>query len=206
MKQIPRNLLALSSFGFSLDHLCFSLSLAFFAIPLQSSGHQWSGMDVACRFVSPPPDHISPSGGSSLYIVNWVKPVQESDKSLDPSIFQQSSMRLSCKTSKFVCISVEDGTILLSASKIWLWVQRDGGTWSFLNWTQNHFLLHQHPDLSLEAVEVETLLILPENLFDLLLELDGPVSNGCSQFLISSNKTHPSICDWKYEFSIFIVK
>ena len=30
--------------------------------------------------------------------------------------------------------------------------------------------------MSLEVVEVETLLILPENFFDLLLELGGPVS------------------------------
>ena len=40
---------------------------------------------------------------------------------------------------------------------------------------QNNFLLHRHPDMSLEVVE-ETLLILLENLFDLLLDLGGPVS------------------------------
>ena len=107
MKWIPRNLLASSSFGFSIAHLCFSLSLAFFDIPLQSSGHEWSGLDVACRFVSLSPDHMYPSGGFLLNRVNWVKPVQESDKSLDPSIFQQSSMRLSCVTSKFVCVVLE---------------------------------------------------------------------------------------------------
>ena len=27
--------------------------------------------------------------------------------------------------------------ILLSASKVWLWVQRDGGLWSFLTWTKS---------------------------------------------------------------------
>ena len=36
---IPRNLPALSSFGFSIAHSFFSLSLAFLANPLQSSGH-----------------------------------------------------------------------------------------------------------------------------------------------------------------------
>ena len=61
--------------------------------------------------------------------------------------------------------------ILLSASKVWLWVQRDGGKWSFLTWTKSH----RHPDMSLEVVEVETLLILRENLFDLILELGAPV-------------------------------
>ena len=65
--------------------------------------------------------------------------------------------------------------ILLSASKVWLWVQRDGGFWSFLTWTKNHFVLHRHPEVSLEVVEVETLLILQENLSDLLLVLGDPV-------------------------------
>ena len=66
--------------------------------------------------------------------------------------------------------------ILLSASKVWLWVQRDGGIWSFLTWTRSHLSLHRHPEVSLEEVEVETLLTLQEKLFDLLLELGVPVS------------------------------
>ena len=41
---------------------------------------------------------------------------------------------------------------------------------------ENHFLLHRHPDTSLEVVMVETLLTLQENLFDLLLELGVPLS------------------------------
>ena len=77
MKWIPRNLHALSSFGFAIAHLCFSLSWAFLADPLQSSGHKWSGLDVACRFVSVHLDHIYPSGGFSLHRVNWAKPVQQ---------------------------------------------------------------------------------------------------------------------------------
>ena len=85
---IPRNLLALSSFGFSFDHLCFSFSLVFLPNFVQSSGHKWSGLDVTCRLFSLLLDHIYPSGGFSSNRVNWVKPVQESDESLDPSIFQ----------------------------------------------------------------------------------------------------------------------
>ena len=27
--------------------------------------------------------------------------------------------------------------------KLWIWVQRDGGKWSFLTWTKNHLLLHR---------------------------------------------------------------
>ena len=41
---------------------------------------------------------------------------------------------------------------------------------------QNHFALHRHPEVSLEVVEVETLLILQESQCDLLLEVGGPVS------------------------------
>ena len=65
--------------------------------------------------------------------------------------------------------------IPLSASKVRLCVQRDGGIWSFLTWTKNHSSLHRHPEMSHEVVK-ETLLTLQENLRDLLLELDVPVS------------------------------
>ena len=55
-----------------------------------------------------------------------MKPVQESDKSLDPSIFQKSSIRLSCITSKFVCVVLDTSMYFsgigndasLSASKV----------------------------------------------------------------------------------------
>ena len=62
--------------GFSSDHLCFSFSLALLAIPLQSSSQKWSGLDVACRFVSlSPGPHISVWRFYSSNKVNWVKPV-----------------------------------------------------------------------------------------------------------------------------------
>ena len=66
--------------------------------------------------------------------------------------------------------------ILLSAIKVWLSVQRDGGIWTFLKWTQNHLSLHQHPEVSLDVVVVEALLILQENQCYSLLELGDPVS------------------------------
>ena len=65
--------------------------------------------------------------------------------------------------------------VLLSASKVWLLVQRDDGIWSFLIWTRNHLSLQHHPEMSREVVE-ETLLILQENQRDFLLELDDPLS------------------------------
>ena len=99
--------------------------------------------------------------------------------------------------------------ILLSASKVWLWVQRDGVFFfffgSFLTWTRSHLSLQRHRDMSLEVVEVETLLILQENLFD-PSNWVIPNQGGCSQFLISSNKFYSSICDWKYGCSIFFGK
>ena len=60
--------------------------------------------------------------------------------------------------------------ILLSASRVWLGFQRDGGIWSFLTWTKNHLSLHRHPEMSREVVE-ETLLILQEGQYYSLLEL-----------------------------------
>ena len=67
------------------------------------------------------------------------------------------------------------------------------------------FSLHRYPDMSLEVVEVETLLILLENLFDLLLELGVPVSRWVFSvtglFQIDS-----FICGWKNDFSIFFGK
>ena len=56
--------------------------------------------------------------------------------------------------------------------------------------------------MSLEVVEVETLLILQENLFDLLLELGGPVSRWMFSAPDLLQQICSSICDWKNEFSI----
>ena len=74
--------------AFHATHLCFSFSLAFLPIVFQISGHKCSGLDVSCFLVNLPPHHIYPSGGFSSNRVNWVKPVDGSDKSWDPSIFQ----------------------------------------------------------------------------------------------------------------------
>ena len=107
MKYIPLNFRAFSRWIFSSDHFCFSFSLAFFPTVFQISGHKWSGLDVSCFLVNLSPDHMYPSGGFSSNKVNWVKPVQESDKSRDPSTFQKSSMRFSCLTSKFVWVVLD---------------------------------------------------------------------------------------------------
>ena len=57
-------------------------------IDFQSSGHRWSDLDVSCFLVNLLQDHIYPSGGFSSNRVKCVEPVQGSDKSRDPSIFQ----------------------------------------------------------------------------------------------------------------------
>ena len=52
------------------------------------SVHTLSGLEVVCFLVSLHPDHVYPSGGLSLIVVNLVKPVHASDNSLSPSTFQ----------------------------------------------------------------------------------------------------------------------
>ena len=53
-----------------------------------TSGYTFSGLAVAWFFVSLPPDHIYPSGDSTFNKVNFVNPVQESDKLWFASTFQ----------------------------------------------------------------------------------------------------------------------
>ena len=65
--------------------------------------------------------------------------------------------------------------VLLSPSKVWLLVQRNGGMWRFLTWTRSHLSLHRHPEMSREGVE-ETLLILQESQYYSLLEWVDAVS------------------------------
>ena len=93
IKWIPRNSRAFSRWSFSWDHFCFPFSLACLPIDFQNSGHKWSGLDVSCFLVSLSPDQVYPSRAFSSNRVNCVNPVQGSDKSRDPSIFQYSSMR-----------------------------------------------------------------------------------------------------------------
>ena len=95
--------------------------------------------------------------------------------------------------------------ILLSASKVWLFVQRGGGKWSFLTWTNSHSSLQRHPETNREVVE-ETLLTLQKIYVTFSSNWTFPYQGGWSQFLISSKRFDSSICDWKYEFSIFFGK
>ena len=88
MKWIPLNFLAFSIWSFSSDHFCFSFSLACFPIDFHNSGHRWSGLDVSCFLVNLHPDQVYPSGAFSSSRVNCVNPVQGSDKSREPSMFQ----------------------------------------------------------------------------------------------------------------------
>ena len=61
MKKIPRDLLALSSFGFSMAHFCFSLRFDVSDICFHKSGHTLSGLEVVCFLVSLHPNHVCPS-------------------------------------------------------------------------------------------------------------------------------------------------
>ena len=53
MKNIHIMCLALSSFGFSMAHLCFAFFFAASDIKFHISGHKSSGREVVCFVVSP---------------------------------------------------------------------------------------------------------------------------------------------------------
>ena len=57
----------------------------------------------SCLDLCPSRDHIFPSGGFSFNTVNFVNPFPESVKLRSTSTFQQSSVRFSCNTSRFLC-------------------------------------------------------------------------------------------------------
>ena len=85
IKNVPLNCLALSSFGFSLAHLCFAFFFDASDICFHKSGQTLSGREVVCFLVSLP--HVYPSGGLSFNKMNLVKPVHASKKSFAPSTF-----------------------------------------------------------------------------------------------------------------------
>ena len=93
--------------------------------------------------------------------------------------------------------------ILLSASKVWHWAQRDGGFWSFLTWTKSHLSLHRHPGSESWFCGRDPSGSPTKSLSTFSSNWVIPYQSGCSQFLISSSKFDSSICGWKNEFSIW---
>ena len=84
------------------------------------------------------PDHVYPSGSFSFNIVNCVKPVKESDKSLPidiPIIIDAAFLHF---------IQGRMSSALESLTLASTWWRR----WSLPKWTRNHFGLHQHPEMS----------------------------------------------------------
>ena len=91
----------------------------------------------------------------------------------------------------------------LSASKVWIWVQRDGGIWSFLTWTKIIYRFTgirkwvmrwwKRPSWFSKKINVT-----------FSLNWSMPYRSGCSQVLISSKWFDSSICDWKNKFSFFL--
>ena len=90
--------------------------------------------------------------------------------------------------------------ILLSASKVWLWVQRDGGIWNSLTWTKNHLSLHRHPEVKRPFWFSKKIPLTSSSNWPF------PYRDGCSQFLISSRKFDSSIFAYKNKISIFFGK
>ena len=88
-RETPRNLLALSSLGFSIAHFCCSLRLNASVISFQISGHKVAGLKVVCFLIS-----LSPTMWTHLVVFsfnkeNLVKPVHVSDHSRSPSTCQK---------------------------------------------------------------------------------------------------------------------
>ena len=66
LKNILFNCLALSSFGFSISHLCFPFFFDASDICFHISGHTLSGREVVCFLVSLLPDHVPAAPGLRL--------------------------------------------------------------------------------------------------------------------------------------------
>ena len=141
MKEIPRNLLALSSFGFSIVHFSFSLrfdasDICFHIIWPHIVG-SWGRFCFLIRFF---PDRAHPSGGFSIKKMNLVKPVHACDKSLSPSTFQWSSTCLCDITSKVVSVVLVTSMIFsgignhssVGTYSLTRGVPHDEGKWNFL--------------------------------------------------------------------------
>ena len=213
MKQIPRNLLALSSFGFSCDHFCLSFSWAFFLIVFQSSGHRWIWPGCQLPFCQSLTGHIYYLfGGFSSNREIWVKPVQESDKSLDPSIFQWSSMRRSCITSK-VCMGSSGDVNVFQWNKEWFFSRRikfdSGFNMKAVYEVSWHGPKIIHRFTSIRKRVVRWWRWRPfwfSKKISLTFSSNWVAPYKGSQFLISSNKFYSSICNWKMILLFFFVK
>ena len=106
MKNILLNCLALTSFGFSIAHLCFAFFFAASDINFHISGHTSSGREVVCFLVSLSPDHVYPSGALSFSRTNLVNLVHVSADSLSPSTIQSSSIFFPNNTSSDVYVDL----------------------------------------------------------------------------------------------------
>ena len=97
------NFRALSSFGLTVAHWCFSFRWPDLDMPdekyLAADDQVW-WLLTSCE----PLSRRHPFGDLSFNIVSYVNPVHESDQCRSTSMFQQSSMRLSCNTYKFVSV------------------------------------------------------------------------------------------------------
>ena len=94
---------------------------------------------------------------------------------------------------------------VLSASKVWLWVQRDGGMWSFLTRTK---IIYRFTGIRKWVMRwwKRPFWFSKKIYVTFFSKWTFPYQGGCSQVLISSRKFDSSICDWKNKFSIFFGK
>ena len=101
---IPLSFWALSSFGFSFAHSCFSRFWAAFPILLRTSSHTWSR--VVWTFCESPSGPHVPFWRLLFQLRGFLNPFQESDKRLLESTFQWSSIRYYCMMSRSVWVDL----------------------------------------------------------------------------------------------------
>ena len=203
MKQMPLSLRALSSFGFSFFHSCFSRFWAALPILAHTSGR--SGLVVVWTFVNLHPDHKNPLGCFSCNRMNFVKPFHKSDKLLLESTFQQSSTGFSCMTSrsKYVDLVTSmyfSGIRNVSSFGTYSWTR--GSLW----WTIDEVTLNR-PEVGTGfsvicwfcrwtsfrvVLKFSTEIFAPYRLF--------PPQTGFSECAVSSSQFCCTIFYWEYEF------
>ena len=130
MKKIPRNLLALSSFGFSKAHFRFAFRCIRHMLPHIQKYIVGSWGCLFPRQVSS--DHVYPSGGLSFNKVNLVQPVHASDDSLSPLHSSDHQYVSSNKMSNDVWVVLVPSMYFSGIGNVWLGVPHDGDNWNLL--------------------------------------------------------------------------
>ena len=171
----------------------------------------WPGFYLRCC-QSPPPDHIFPSGGFSSNRVTWVQPVQESDKSLDPSI-------IPIIIDAFLLLDIQLRVSSSGYGNVFQWNRNDSSRRVKFDSGFNVMAVYEvswhGPKIIYRFTRIRKWVLRWQKRpfwFSKKISLTFssnwvfPYQGACSQFLISSRKIDSSICGWKNKNSIFLLE